>query len=207
MTYEVTQFINTGSISTWTGSLSLANPTPANATPTQIQQQQIQETTMTATMRAAFSGINTLLNGGIMVLLAYQVVMACYLLLMGPISAALFAWPGGVGRLFKPVFSNWLEALFNLVLWRFWWCVILLCMSTRIQWLMEVGSYNPSSQWENYTYMAFMAMLTYVPFMALDFKTDSMVDQLLEKTGGNGGGTGHGAGRGAAPPQIRPRTT
>jgi hypothetical protein len=197
MTYEVTQFINADLVSNWEKQLILAHPIPAGANQKQINDAQQAETTMNATMRMAFSSINTLLNSGIMVLLAYQVVIACYLLLMGPIAAALFAWPGGVGKLFKP---------FNLVLWRFWWCVILLCMSTRIQWLQETGSYNPTSQWESITYLAFMAMLTYVPFMALDFKTDSMVDQLLEKTGGSGGSDKQGA-KGSGQNQARPRTT
>lgn len=207
LTYEVTQFVNASTVTSWESQLSLAHPIPANATGAQVQNAQQSETTMNSTMRAAFSAINTLLNGGLMVLLAYQVVIACYLLLMGPISAALFAWPGGVGKLFKPVFGNWLEALLNLVLWRFWWCVILLCMSTRIQWLMETGAYNPTSQWESYTYMAFMAMLTYVPFMALDFKTDSMIDQLLQQTGGSTGSGGtDGQTKGAAQQQTHPRT-
>ena len=122
-----------------------------------------------------------------MVLTVYQMVMICYLYLLGPIAAAMFAWPAGVGKLFRPVFSSWLNGLTDLVLWRFWWCIILLCMATRIQWLKDIGSYNPSSEWEPLVYTAFMVMLTYVPFAALDFKPGDMVDSLLEKAAANKG--------------------
>jgi len=92
----------------------------------------------------------------------------------------------------QAVFGNWLEALFNLVLWRFWWCVILLCMSTRIQWCRR-PFVQPTSQWESISIWPY-GHAHYVPFMALDFKTDSMVDQLLEKTGGSGVQTNKGEG-------------
>ncbi len=61
-------------------------------------------------------------------------------------------------------------------------------MSTRIQWLMEMGQYDPKSPWEPIVFLAFTVMLAYIPFMALDFKPGAMVDALLEKTGGNRGG-------------------
>ncbi len=109
----------------------------------------------------------------------------CYLFLLGPVAAAMFAWPEGVGSLFRPIFANWVNALCDLVLWRFWWCIILLCMCTRINWLKDIGSYDPSSAWEPIVYTAFMVMLAYVPFSALEFRPGDMVDSLLEKATGN----------------------
>lgn len=184
MTYEVTHYIQADAISGWAD--SLFNPN-GSQTMKQFQDTQNSETGMQAMYRAGFSTISTLLNYALMILCAYQVVMVSYLFLLGPIAASFLAWPTGVGKLFKPVFSNWLEGLFNLVLWRFWWCVILLCMSTRIQWLIQMGQYDPKSPWEQIVFIAFTVMLTYVPFMALDFKPGDMVDALLEKTKGTTG--------------------
>ncbi len=194
LTYEVTQYSSSSAITSWAD--AMFNPNP-NQSPKQREETAQKETSKEAIMRSGFGIISALLNYGLMVLIAYQVVMACYLFLLGPIAASFLAWPGGVGKLFRPVFSSWLEGLFNLVLWRFWWCVILLCMSTRIQWLTEIGSYDPKSPWEPIVFIAFTVMLTYIPFMALDFRPGDMVDQLLEKTdamkggGGGGGGGGH----------------
>lgn len=193
LAYEVTQFIAPSSIVSWAD--ALFNPNP-NQSPRQREETAQKETGKEAVMRSGFGIISALLNYGLMVLVAYQVVMVCYLYLLGPIAAAFLAWPAGMGRLFRPVFSSWLEGLLNLVLWRFWWCVILLCMSTRIQWLTEAGSYDPKSPWEPIVFIAFGVMLSYIPFMALDFRPGDMVDQLLEKTNATGGGGGQGGGGG-----------
>ncbi len=184
LTNEVTQFIQADQINGWAGSLFHPN---GQQTPKQFQDSQNQESGAQATFRAGFGAISGLLNYALMVLCAYQVVMVSYLFLLGPICAAFLAWPSGVGTLFRTVFSSWLEGLFNLVLWRFWWCVILLCMSTRIHWLMEMGQYDPKSPWEPIVFLAFTVMLTYVPFMALDFRPGDMVDSLLKATSSNGG--------------------
>lgn len=193
MTYEVTQFVAPSAITSWAD--ALFNPNP-NQSAKQREETAQKETGKEAVMRSGFGIISALLNYGLMVLVAYQVVMVCYLYLLGPIAAAFLAWPAGVGRLFRPVFSSWLEGLLNLVLWRFWWCVILLCMSTRIQWLTETGAYDPKSPWEPIVFIAFGVMLSYIPFMALDFRPGDMVDQLLEKTNATGGGGGQGGGGG-----------
>lgn len=148
------------------------------------------ESTMSSTSRAVFGSMNMLLNYALMVLVAYQTVMACYLYLMGPIAAALFAWPSGVGSLFKPIFGNWLNALTSLVLWRFWWCTILLCISTRVSWLKEIGSYSSDGKWEAIVYTAFLVLLACVPFAAFDFKPGEMVDQLFDKAGIKPGSAG-----------------
>jgi hypothetical protein len=99
------------------------------------------ESTAAATGRVAFNSVQALLNSGLMVLTQYQIVMVCYLYLLGPIAAAFYAWPA-VGTKYRTAFATWLNGMSNLVMWRFWWCVILLCMTTRIRWLQDMGSYD-----------------------------------------------------------------
>lgn len=182
MTDAVKQTIDLQTVDQW--SQDLMNPTK-NMTPAQVAARNKDESTAASSTRAVFGGVQALLNTALMVLTTYQLVAVCYLFLLGPIAAAMFAWPDGVGSLFRPVFGNWVNALTDLVLWRFWWCVILLCMTTRINWLRDMGSYDPSSAWEPIVYTAFMVMLAYVPFCALDFRPGDMVDSLLQKaTGG-----------------------
>ncbi|HEY9787877.1 MAG TPA: hypothetical protein V6D17_20990, partial [Candidatus Obscuribacterales bacterium] len=118
---------------------------------------------------------------GLLVLLAFQIVMICYLLLLGPIAAAFLAWPGGVGSLFRNVFINWVNAVVTVSLWRFWWCVIVLVMVLRIKWLMELGLYQPDSEWEAFMFSCFLVLMTYVPFAPFECKPGDMVDKLLEK--------------------------
>jgi hypothetical protein len=184
MTEAVKQAIDLSSIQQW--SQEITDPTK-NMTASQIAARNRSESTAAATTRMVFGTAQAILNTALMVLTVYQLIMVCYLYLFGPIAAAMYAWPEGVGSLFRPVFSNWLNGLSDLVLWRFWWCVILLCMATRIQWLKDMGSYNPSSAWEPLVYIAFMVMLTYVPFAALDFKPGDMVDSLMEKASASKG--------------------
>ena len=172
-------------VSSWSAQQTVGTP-PANQQ--QEQEQEQNENTATAMAGSIFNEVNMLLNYALTVLIAYQTVMMCYLFLMGPIAAAFFAWPNGVGRLFKMVLGSWLDAVTNLALWRFWWCVILLCMSTRIHWLQEIGQYNAQDPWERAVYTAFMVMLTYVPFNPFDFRPGDLVDTLLQKAGVKAGG-------------------
>jgi hypothetical protein len=183
MTNAVKQEIDFGAIKTWSNQIT--NPTKG-MTASQVDARNKSESTAASTTRMVYGMAQALLNMGLMVLTVYQLVMICYLYLLGPIAAAMFAWPDSVGSLFRPVFTNWLNGLSDLVLWRFWWCVILLCMATRIQWLKDIGSYNPTSPWEPLVYTAFLVMLTYVPFSALDFKPGDMVDSLIEKASAKG---------------------
>jgi hypothetical protein len=178
LTYSVTQVIQMETLTSWFNDVC---PDRSGQSIGQQTDQANAETTMAATTRAVFSCMATFLNYGLMVLVAYQLVIVCYLYLLGPMAAAFYAWPGSIGSLFKPVFNNWLNALTNLVLWRFWWCVILLCMVVRINWLKDIGAYDPNSPWEPLVYTAFMVMLAYVPFHALEFKPGDLVDQLMQK--------------------------
>lgn len=62
----------------------------------------------------------------LVILGAYQLVMICYLLLLGPLAAAFYAWPQvtGSGKLFRNVFGSWVEGVLQVSLWRFYWMVV-----------------------------------------------------------------------------------
>ncbi|HMP50921.1 MAG TPA: hypothetical protein PKD05_05140 [Candidatus Melainabacteria bacterium] len=107
---------------------------------------------------------------GLVMMCAFQITMICYLMLMGPLAAAFYAWPSGLGNLFNKVFSTWVDAIVNLSLWRFWWTVVLLCIDTRLGWLGAMGGYSPYSEWELLMFIAFLTILTYVPFNPFDFQ-------------------------------------
>jgi uncharacterized membrane protein YgcG len=147
-----------------------------------------------------FNFMNIGLSAALVAICTFQVAMICYLFLLGPIAAAFYAWPSGVGSLFNKVISNWIDAVINVSLWRFWWCVVVLCMCTRIQWLQESGTYQPTSQWEMMMFTAFQVILVYVPFVPFEFRPGDFVDKISEKakesssqaTSGGGGGSGGG---------------
>lgn len=205
MTYELQQFLNQSEIVQWA---QAQNGQAGQSSVPDMEQQ----TTMEQTQNRIFNFINMALGFGITVLIAFQTVMICYLYLLGPIAAAFFAWPSGQ-RLFKPVFSNWLNSVTNLALWRFWWCLIVLCMCTRISWLKEMGQYDPNSPWESIMYTAFLVLLMYVPFAAFEFRPGDLVERMLQKAGqGGAGGGGTGAGNGGGggtggPPPANPGET
>ncbi len=140
-----------------------------------------QQSSGTRMLQMAYNLLNVAMNFGMLMLSAFQIVMICYLFLMGPLAAAFFAWPAGVGSLFKTVFANWIDALIGVSLWKFWWCVVILIMQTRIDWLQEQGIYIPNSQWEMCVYTAFMVILLYVPFVPFDYKPGEMVTKILQK--------------------------
>lgn len=135
-----------------------------------------------------------MLSIGLCVISAFEMVMACYLFLMGPLAAAFFAWPS-VGRdLFRKAFSTWLDGLVVLSLWKFWWSVVLCCMTARL----SVGFINPFDPFEVYYFIAFMCILMIVPFNPFDFKAGELVSLVLMKAegvaakvaqGGKGGGS------------------
>jgi hypothetical protein len=177
MTASITPYVQAATIQSWIQGM---NPSQSNMTAEQKAQQDAAQTTMQAMAKAIFSTLQTFLNYGILVLIAYQTVLALYLFLMGPIAAAFYAWPGHIGNLFRPVFTQWINGLINLVLWRFWWCVILMIMASRIQWLQSIGQFDPTNPFEIYVYTAFLAMLMYVPFHALDFRPGDLVSNIQE---------------------------
>jgi hypothetical protein len=150
---------------------------------------------MTASLQNIFNTINNLISQGLVILNGFQIILMCYLFLLGPIAAAFFAWPSGVGRnLFKTTFSNWMDGVVILALWKFWWCIVLLCMSVRL----SSGNVNPTDQFEMYIYTAFMAILLFVPFQPFDFRPGDIVSRVLEKAAQHGGAGAAGGGSGGA---------
>lgn len=157
------------------------------------------------TVQNASNTVNNYMSQGLQVLNAFQLVLMCYLFLLGPIAAAFFAWPSGIGNsLFKKAFSSWLNGVVVLSLWKFWWCIVLLCMQVRLQ----AGNIDSNSQYEMYYFTAFMCILLYIPFQPFNFQPGGMIESLLGSamgagTGGAGGATslrssGFGGGSGSA---------
>lgn len=160
--------------------------------------------TMPSTMMQMwYNTFNQVVGQGLAIINGFQLVMICYLYLLGPIAAAFFAWPSGVGRdLFRKVFASWLDGVVILALWKFWWNTVLLCMAIRLSSGIVT---NPTDQYEMYMFTAFMAMLLFVPFNPFEFRPGEVVSHVLEKaqqqagkagqTGGSqGGGPGGGSG-------------
>lgn len=166
---------------------------------------------MHQTFKAVMNLINMSLGYGLLILMAFQTVVSCYLLLLGPIAASFYAWPGGVGRLFRTVFANWVDAVVNISLWRFWWTLLVLCAITRIQWLRDIGEYVPNTEWEALMFTCFLVMMSYVPFMPFELRPGELVDKLLakakESTLGGGGGSPAGNGGGMPTQGVPPPVT
>ncbi len=146
---------------------------------------------LTVTVQNMFNTINNMMSQGLNILNGFQLVMMCYLFLLGPIAAALYAWPAAIGRdLFKKAFASWLDGVIVLSLWKFWWCIVLLCMVVRLQ----SGNVDPTSHYEMYYFSAFMGILVMVPFQPFEFRPGEIVSHVLEKAQqGGGGGSGGGA--------------
>src|SRR4029077_19737107 len=108
-----------------------------------------QEKWLSKILQTALNGFMYFVSMALLVFGAYQVVLMCYLYLLGPITAAFFAWPSltSNNRLFRTVFGNWLNAVITVSLWRFYWMVILALMTQRIIYLMESGGGNMDLQW------------------------------------------------------------
>jgi len=155
----------------------------------------------TTTLQGIMNSISNLLAQGLATLNCFQIVLICYLFLLGPISAALYAWPSATGAnnsnlLFKKTFASWLDGVVVLVLWKFWWCIVLLCMTVRLQ----QNAVNATDEFEMFVYLAFMGILMFVPFQPFDFKPGEIVGSVLDKAsnaggGGKGGGATNGGGR------------
>jgi hypothetical protein len=142
-----------------------------------------------------------MLTIGLNVICAFQIAMICYLFLMGPLAAAFYAWPT-VGRdLFRKAFGTWLDGIVVVSLWKFWWNIVLICMTARL----GAGLINPFDPFEVYYLLAFMSILLVVPFNPFDFRPGEIVTHVLSKAEGvaakvaqSGKGGGSGGGRGKA---------
>jgi hypothetical protein len=110
----------------------------------------------------------------------FQLVFMCYLYLMGPITAAFFAWPGVGRELFRKSFSSWMDGVVILALWKFWWDIVLLCWGVWI----ENGHGNPYELVNGYYCIAWLSLLLFVPFNPFDFKVGEIVQNVLSKAEG-----------------------
>jgi hypothetical protein len=126
---------------------------------------------------------------------AFQLVTICYLMLVGPLAAAFFAWPGVGRELFRRAFASWLDGVVLVTLWKFWWCVVLAC------WTLWIKGTNPFDPMGPYWCIAWMAILTTVPFNPFEFKPGEIIGSVLSKAeavaakvaqSGKGGGSGGG---------------
>lgn len=141
---------------------------------------------------------------------AYQVVLICYLFLLGPLAAAFYAWPhvnqGNGVAVFRGVFGNWVEAVIKVSLWRFYWMVILAVITQR---LIYTGGGTGDLQWEVCMFASFLGIMMYVPGQPFDFlptgsfgvaaqnyQAAMQTAQGAAKGGGGGGGKGGGGGAG-----------
>lgn len=152
-------------------------------------------------MQMCYNFFNCASSFGLIVLCIFQLAMMCYLFLLGPIAAAFYAWPNmkgtGAEGLFAKVFSNWLEGVIVLSLWRFWWNVVLACMTTYIQWHKDLQWFDPSSSWEMMIYTSFQVLLMIVPFQPFKFDAAPAIEKIQSiaaDRAGEGGGAAGGAG-------------
>jgi hypothetical protein len=122
---------------------------------------------LSQTMELVLNTAIWLFSIAVLILGAFQLVFMCYLFLMGPMAAALFAWPVLSGQSNSApnsnVFSGWVDAVITCSLWRFFWMVILAIMTQRILWMMDTGQ-QLNLQWEVTIFICFLGLMLYVPF-------------------------------------------
>jgi hypothetical protein len=161
--------------------------------------------------------LQTTLNGAMLmaaitliILTALQVVTLCYLLLLGPISAAFYAWPQvSSTHLFRGVFGKWVDGVIKVSMWRFVWMAILAIMTQRI---IYMGGMPTDLKWEAAVFICFLGLMVGVPASPFTFQpytafqsarqlqTQSATTQQGVSAGQNGspGGQTPAAGQGGA---------
>lgn len=154
--------------------------------------------------------LNTMMNVAsifLVVLGAYQLVIICYMFLLGPLAAAFYAWPqvSGKSKLFRSVFGSWVEGVIKVALWRFYWMVVLAVMTQR---LIYTNGGTTDLQWEVCMFTCFLGILLWAPSSPFSFSPNGGLDQAVQLAqsnkkqggGGGGGGGGKGGGKGADTP-------
>ncbi len=140
----------------------------------------------------------------LVILGAYQVVMICYLFLLGPLAAAFYAWPQVTGnrKLFRNVFGSWVEGVIQVSLWRFYWMVVLAVITQRL--IYTNGGTN-NLQWEVCMFTCFLGILLWAPSSPFNFSPNGGLGQAEKlaaqnkQQGGGGGGKGGGGGEKGEP--------
>jgi hypothetical protein len=133
-------------------------------------------------MEVTFDMAMYLFSTAVIILGAYQLVLMCYLYLLGPLSAAFFAWPSMTqnNKIFRTVWSNWLGAVITVALWRFYWMVILAIMTQRILYLMDNGGGQMDLQWEVAVFTCLLGLMFYVPFNPFNFDPGQAFQQASQ---------------------------
>jgi hypothetical protein len=136
-----------------------------------------QELWLSQILQLVFNVANYLFSLAVVILTAFQLVLMCYLYLLGPLAAAMFAWPKTGESLFKDIWANWCNAVIIVSLWRFYWMVILAIMTQRILYQLDNGT-QINLQWEVAVYTCFMGLMLYVPFSPWNFNPNQAFDMM-----------------------------
>jgi len=155
--------------------------------------------------------LQTTLNGAMLmtaitliILTALQVVTVCYLLLLGPLSAAFYAWPQvSSTHLFRGVFGKWVDGAIKVSLWRFCWMAILAIMTQRI---IYMGGMPSDLKWEVAVFICFLGLMVGVPAAPFTFQpwgAFTSANQIAKQAGTpqgamTGGGNSQGGQTGGA---------
>ena len=161
------------------------------------------QSNLSTTLETMFNVLMYMFSIGILVMTAFQLVIMCYLYLLGPVAAAFFAWPSVRGKLFRSVFGNWTNAVITVSLWRFYWMVILAIMTNRLLNLGENGSMLFNLQWEVAIFTCLIGLLFYAPmrpwvfdpgqaYRSVKFFGESIMQAGAAAGGGGGGGASSG---------------
>ena len=142
----------------------------------------VQETTsyLSAMMQLIFNVLEWFFSQMLLILGAFQLVYMCYLFLMGPISAAFFAWPtiqSSSGVMFRNVFAGWVTAVITVSLWRFYWMVILAIMSVYAA--DQQGVSGVDIQWDIVVFICFLGLMLVVPFNPFSFDPGNTAETTL----------------------------
>jgi hypothetical protein len=123
---------------------------------------------LSTVLELIFNVASYLFSLAVIVLGAFQLVMLCYLYLLGPLAAAMFAWPKIGQNISRDMFGGWCNAVIMVSLWRFYWMVILAIMTQRILYMMDTNS-PIDLQWEVCVFVCFLGLMMYVPFNPWSF--------------------------------------
>ena len=159
------------------------------------------QSNLSTTLETMFNVMMYMFSIGLLVMTAFQLAIMCYLYLLGPVAAAFFAWPSVKGKIFRPIFGNWVNAVITVSLWRFYWMVILAIMTNRLLNLGENGSMLFNLQWEVAIFTCLIGLLFYVPMNPWNFDPGQAYrsaqffgEQIMQSAaaGAKGGGGGEG---------------
>lgn len=162
---------------------------------------QEEQLALSQTMQFLFNGASYFGALMMIILTAMQIVMICYLFLLGPLTAAFFAWPevGGSKKLFRNIFGSWLQGVIICSLWRFYWVLGLVLMTQRLEFL---GSPRGTGdlQWEVATFICILGLMIWASMNPFNYNPADAWEGVesfkkgAEAMGQQGGGGQGGAG-------------